>query len=74
MLVRNNVVHEKNCFTCEFNFGSVCAGSGIRKDNSDYTYGMPMEEAIKMFPDGCVDYRISFSHFCDLYDDVKIKE
>lgn len=56
---------EENCSTCEFNFGDVCAGYGIRKDNGKETYGMPMEEASKMFPKGCGDYGISLSAFID---------
>ena len=40
-------------------------GSGKRKDNGDSTYGMPMEEAQRMFPHGCDDYEISFSAFVD---------
>lgn len=44
---------EKSCLTCEFNFGNVCAGFGTRKDNGKETYGMPMDEAEKMFPSGC---------------------
>lgn len=47
------------CATCEFNFGTVCAGYGTRTDNNEPTYGMPMEEAEKMFPNGCEDYSIS---------------
>lgn len=54
---------EKNCSTCEFNFGTVCAGYGKRTDNNEDTYGMPMEEAEKMFPNGCEDYGISFDAF-----------
>ncbi len=47
---------EQNCSTCEFNFGNVCAGHGARVDNGKDTYGMPMEEAEKMFLDGCDDF------------------
>lgn len=56
---------EKNCDTCEFNFGNVCAGHGIRLDNGKSTYGMPMEEAEEMFPNGCDDYGISPSAFIE---------
>lgn len=48
------------CDNCEFNFGVVCAGYGTRTDNGKETYGMSMDEAIKMFPDGCDDFGISF--------------
>lgn len=30
---------EQCCATCEFNFGSVCAGYGTRTDNGEETYG-----------------------------------
>lgn len=56
---------KKCCETCEFNFGVVCAGYGIREDNGKETYGMPMEEAIKMFPEGCGDYGISLDAFIE---------
>lgn len=56
---------EQNCCTCEFNFGDVCAGHGTRKDNSEDTYGMPIEEADKMFPSGCDDYGISLDSFIE---------
>lgn len=48
----------KNCETCEF-YSQVCMGYGKRTDNGEYTYGMPIEETIKMFPDGCSDWGIS---------------
>ena len=54
---------EQNCSSCEYNFGGVCAGRGTRKDNGEDTYGMPIEEAYKMFPDSCDDYGISLDSF-----------
>lgn len=42
-----NKLIEKNCSSFEFNFGNVCAGHGIRKDNGEDTYGMPIEETDK---------------------------
>ena len=54
---------KKSCTTCEFNFGTVCAGYGTRTDNNEPTYGMPMEEAEKMLPNGCEDYGISAEAF-----------
>lgn len=56
---------EQNCSTCEFSFGDVCAGHGVRSDNSEDTYGMPIEEADKMFPDGCDDYGSSLDAFIE---------
>lgn len=56
---------EQSCATCEFNFGDVCAGHGIRKDNGEDTYGMPMTEAEKMFSEGCEDYGISLDAFIE---------
>ena len=60
-----DILVEKSCDTCVMNAGVVCMGSGKRKDNGDSTYGMPMEEAQKMFPRGCDDYEISFPAFVD---------
>lgn len=54
---------KKCCDTCEFNFGAVCAGYGKRTDNGQHTYGSPMEEMVKMFPDGCEDWGISLDAF-----------
>lgn len=56
---------KKCCETCEFNAGIVCMGYGKRKDNKQNTYGMPIEEAKKMFPDGCSDWGISFNSYVD---------
>lgn len=56
---------EKSCITCEFNFGDVCAGYGTRTDTGKETYGMPMEDAEKMFPSGCDDYGISLEAFIE---------
>lgn len=56
---------EKNCGTCEFNAGLVCMGSGKRVDNNESTYGMPIEETEKMFPDGCNDWGISLQAFIE---------
>lgn len=56
---------KQSCATCEFNFGSVCAGYGTRTDNGEKTYGMPMNEAEVMFPQGCEDYGISLNSFVE---------
>lgn len=55
---------ERNCTTCEF-YSSVCMGYGKRTDNGKDTYGMPIEEAMEMFPNGCEDYGISVWSFMD---------
>lgn len=73
ILVRNNVVHEKNCSTCQFNCGVVCCGYGDLYSGFE-TYGVNIDTLERMFPSGCSDYRISFSDFQYLYDDVNIKE
>lgn len=53
----------RKCATCEFNFGQQCAGHAKRKDNGQDIYGMPMNEAMEMFPEGCTDYGISLESF-----------
>lgn len=60
----------KSCDTCEFNFDTQCAGHVDRLDNGEDTYGMPMEEAKKMFPNGCDDYGISVEAFCEAAEKV----
>lgn len=62
---QGDILVEENCSTCEFNFGTVCAGYGKRTDNGDSTYGMPMDEAMVMFPEGCKDYGISLNAFIE---------
>ena len=56
---------EQSCETCEFNFGSVCAGYGTRTDNGEKTYGMSMDEAEAMFTQGREDYGISLDAFIE---------
>lgn len=64
---------ERKCDTCEFYcYGAeVCMGSGTRTDNGENTYGMPIEDAKKMFPSGCEDWGISLLAFIE---DEKAKE
>ena len=57
---------ERNCHTCEFFGGDKCIGAGLRLDNGEYTSGMPIEEALEMFPNGCNDYGISLYAFIEL--------
>lgn len=55
---------KENCKSCEF-YSSVCMGYGKRTDTGKYTYGMPIEEAIMMFPNGCSDWGISLVNFIE---------
>ena len=55
--------NKPSCYTCEFNFGDVCAGRGLRVDNGKDVYGMKIEDTVKMFPNGCEDYGISLEVF-----------
>lgn len=56
---------DRNCDTCELcmpvkgNF--VCAGGVVLQDGRN-TYGMPIEETKKIFPNGCDDYSESHLH------------
>lgn len=56
---------KKGCDTCEFNAGIACMGYGKRKDNGQDTYGMSIEETIKMFPNGCSDWGKSLGAFIE---------
>lgn len=53
----------RTCGTCEFNTGAACGGSGRRTDTGENTYGMPIEEAARMFPHGCSDWGISLDAY-----------
>lgn len=53
---------KKSCDTCEF-LNTVCMGHGVRTDNNESTYGMPIEEAKKMFPNGCSDWGVSLEYY-----------
>lgn len=55
---------KKNCESCEF-YSQVCMGYGKRPDNGEYTYGMPIDKAIKMFPNGCSDWGISLGTYIE---------
>ena len=50
---------------CAKSYSDVCAGYGTRTDTGKETYGMPMEDAEKMFPAGCDDYGISLEAFIE---------
>lgn len=65
---RKSIVTKKNCDTCEF-AGQVCMGYGIRTDNGQDTYGMDIDEAKKMFPEGCEDWGISLGAYIEEQDD-----
>lgn len=54
---------KKGCVTCEFNAGIACMGYGKCTDNKKDTYGMPIEDAEKMFPDGCDAWGISLGAY-----------
>ena len=71
--ISNEKPLERNCTTCEF-YNSVCMGSGVRTDNGENTYGMPITEALQMFPDGCQDYGISLSAYEILCARSKIRQ
>jgi hypothetical protein len=53
---------EKSCDNCEFNFG-VCGGFGKIPDDNGETYGKPVSELKKVFPNGCGDWGISLKAF-----------
>jgi len=65
---RSGVLVPMECDSCSLNMGVVCAGSGKRLDNGECKYGMPIDEAIAMFPNGCDEYSISFPSYCILED------
>ena len=52
-------MNDKCCDTCELcmpvNGDFVCAGGVVLPDGRN-TYGMPIEETQKIFPNGCDDY------------------
>jgi len=59
-LARRNVNPDTDsCETCQYNFDDICVGYGERTDNEELTFGMPMDLAKEMFPDGCECYSIS---------------
>ena len=55
---------ERNCNTCHFCF--PIAGKGLLCAGDDKMYGKPIEECIKEYPNGCINWDISFSDFCNL--------
>lgn len=65
---KEGVLMPKCCYSCVFDFGTVCAGGAKRTDNGESTYGMPMEEAEAMFPNGCEDYEIALWAYEELLE------
>lgn len=59
---------KKCCDTCELNNMIVCMGSTKRTDNGENTYGMPIEEAKEMFPEGCIEWELSYRSFEEDYE------
>lgn len=57
----------KCCDTCELNNGMVCTKYGKRSCFGDYTYGIPIDETKKMFPDGCEEWEISVREYLAVY-------
>ena len=56
---------DKSCYTCEFNCGSVCAGSSKNPETGEDMYGCSIDEAMRLFPNGCDDWGISYTAFKD---------
>lgn len=57
-------VIKKNCRNCHFCF--AVAGKGWICAGNDETYGKPIEECIEKYPDGCINWDISLSDYCDM--------
>lgn len=55
----NGVYIDAECKNCELNAGAMCMGYGTMEAGS-YTYGVPIEELTKMFPNGCDGWEVSF--------------
>ena len=51
----------KNCDNCEFNVGPVCAASDTNPETGENMYGCPIDEAKRLFPNGCADWELSFT-------------
>lgn len=47
------------CLLCDWNFDGICASHGMYDPD---TYGMTIEDTIKRFPNGCVEFRPSFGN------------
>lgn len=52
-------IFKRSCITCSHKNDKICTGYGDRTDNLGYTYMMPIEEAVDMFPEGCGDWGFS---------------
>lgn len=65
---RSGVLVPMECASCTSNMGVVCAGYGKRIDNGEDKYGMPIEKAMELYPNGCEEYSISMMSYCDLED------
>lgn len=61
-LVSNDVPLQRNCTTCE-DYHGICMGNGVKRDDNKSTFGMPLEDALRMFPNGCEAYHISLEAY-----------
>lgn len=57
-----NIITKKGCESCDF-YSQVCMGYGKRTGTGEYTYGMPIDEAVKMFPNGDRDWGTSLGTY-----------
>lgn len=59
-----------NCNDCEFCFHDYAKSEPYPKICADAIpgereYGMPIEQTMKMYPNGCKGYRKSFAKYCE---------
>jgi hypothetical protein len=59
---KGDIAVKQSCDNCEFNFG-VCGGFGKMPDNNGETYGTPVSELKKMFPNGCEDWGVALKAY-----------
>jgi len=65
---------EHNCNSCGLNCGGRCGGSGKRPDNGEDIYGMDTDDAVKLFPNGCPDYELSYRDYEVIEERAELKE
>lgn len=56
---------EMSCDTCEFNFGNICAGDGVRTDNQKVHTEWILNWLNQCFRKRCADYGISLGAFIE---------
>lgn len=61
--------NERSCDNCGLGCGGCCVSYGKRPDNGEELCGLSTSETKKLFPNGCSDWRISMTAYCEIEEE-----